>query len=361
MLGLKKSEKKISSKLNTNILLILEVSIFSFINHKKLRIRFNPNPSSNKKLNELDNTLVDFNSEIAKKIDNILEENGKKDIIFSADSIFKKELEQPMQNIVEFRLPIIKQPEMPHSSDEEKTTFKEFYEAKFPAEYYYRFKDPKDASSTKIKTSDDSEKQEKTTGSTKAVPHIKIKKENVLIDEELKKKHNGLSKKEEELKKQKEKLEREKELLKKQEQELKKEAKLKLKQKKLEEKQRKIQEKQKIKEEKQKEKEEKIKELLLLKKIEQEKKKKKKEDDTSVTQTRTIEDKTDETVKDFDKLVLTKKESGREKIFFDEDVEKIIPVIDSLLEKLPENVIEDFAQSDDFALYEKVVNKYKKK
>jgi len=59
--------------------------------------------------------------------------------------------------------------------------------------------------------------------------------------------------------------------------------------------------------------------------------------------------------------VLNKKENVKEKTFFDEDVEKIIPVIDSLLEKLPEKVIEDFVQSDDFALYEKVVSKYKKK
>ena len=50
-----------------------------------------------------------------------------------------------------------------------------------------------------------------------------------------------------------------------------------------------------------------------------------------------------------------------EKTFFDEDVEKIIPVIDTLLEKLPDDVIDEFAESDDFVLYEKVVKKYKNK
>ena len=45
---------------------------------------------------------------------------------------------------------------------------------------------------------------------------------------------------------------------------------------------------------------------------------------------------------------------------FDSDVEKLLPVIDSLLEKLPDEVIDSFAKSDDFALYEKVVKKYKK-
>jgi len=291
MLGLKKSEKKVIYKLNTNLLLISKMGVFgSTNNHKRLRIRFNPNASLNKKSNstkklnnnsfEGDIGSTNFNLEIAKKIDNLLEENRKKDIIFSTDSTFQKGLEQPMQNIVEFRLPITKQPGISNLSDEEKntfkeTTFKEFYETKFPAEYYYRFKDPKNTSSTKNKTSDEPVKQEKTaTSSTKAVPHIKIKKENILIDEELRKKHNGLSKKEEwaakreeELKREQEKLKREKELLKKQEIEFKKEAKQKLKQKKLEEKQRKLEEKQKIKEEKQREKEEKIQELLLLKNI----------------------------------------------------------------------------------------------
>ena len=50
----------------------------------------------------------------------------------------------------------------------------------------------------------------------------------------------------------------------------------------------------------------------------------------------------------------------QEHIPWDEDVEKLIPIIDTLLEKLPEDVIENFANSDDFGLYEKVVSKYKK-
>jgi hypothetical protein len=45
----------------------------------------------------------------------------------------------------------------------------------------------------------------------------------------------------------------------------------------------------------------------------------------------------------------------------DNDVEKLLPIIDSLLEKLPEEVIDDFANSDYFQLYEKVMNKYKNK
>ena len=46
---------------------------------------------------------------------------------------------------------------------------------------------------------------------------------------------------------------------------------------------------------------------------------------------------------------------------WDEDVEKLIPIIDSLLEKLPEEVIDEFAKSEGFSLYEKVILKYKNK
>lgn len=42
----------------------------------------------------------------------------------------------------------------------------------------------------------------------------------------------------------------------------------------------------------------------------------------------------------------------------DEDVKKVLLITDELLAKLPEEVIEDFASSEDFDLYQKVMNKY---
>jgi hypothetical protein len=45
----------------------------------------------------------------------------------------------------------------------------------------------------------------------------------------------------------------------------------------------------------------------------------------------------------------------------DEDVRQALIIIDNLLEKLPEETIEEFVNSKDFAIYEKVVNKYKSK
>ncbi|MEM4257529.1 MAG: hypothetical protein QXL17_00010 [Candidatus Thermoplasmatota archaeon] len=43
----------------------------------------------------------------------------------------------------------------------------------------------------------------------------------------------------------------------------------------------------------------------------------------------------------------------------DEDVKQVLMITDELLGKLPENVIEDFAQSKDFEIYERVMSKYK--
>jgi len=42
-------------------------------------------------------------------------------------------------------------------------------------------------------------------------------------------------------------------------------------------------------------------------------------------------------------------------------VRKVLIVIDNLLEKLPEETIDEFVNSKDFAVYEKVINKYKNK
>lgn len=42
----------------------------------------------------------------------------------------------------------------------------------------------------------------------------------------------------------------------------------------------------------------------------------------------------------------------------DDDVRKLLLITDKLLGKLPENVIEEFASSDDFTFYERIMNKY---
>jgi len=49
----------------------------------------------------------------------------------------------------------------------------------------------------------------------------------------------------------------------------------------------------------------------------------------------------------------------KEKTFFDEDIKKVLLITDHLLEKLPEDVINEFIKSKDFELYERVINKIK--
>jgi hypothetical protein len=62
-----------------------------------------------------------------------------------------------------------------------------------------------------------------------------------------------------------------------------------------------------------------------------------------------------------------KKEEFKEKInqpeqtFLDEDIKKLLIITDDLLSKLPDEVIDEFAKSEDFKLYSKVFNKYKLK
>jgi hypothetical protein len=56
-----------------------------------------------------------------------------------------------------------------------------------------------------------------------------------------------------------------------------------------------------------------------------------------------------------------KREYSPDNLNLDEDVAKLLPIIDSLFEKLPEEVVDEFTKSEYFELYEKVLLKYKNK
>ena len=60
-----------------------------------------------------------------------------------------------------------------------------------------------------------------------------------------------------------------------------------------------------------------------------------------------------------DTLIVGKKEMEKEDFILDEDIKKILLMTDNLLGNLPEEVIDEFVKSKDFALYEKVISKYK--
>ena len=61
----------------------------------------------------------------------------------------------------------------------------------------------------------------------------------------------------------------------------------------------------------------------------------------------------------FHRFVSGKKETIELNPLLDDDVRKVLLITDGLLEKLPEDVIDDFVKSKDFELYEKIINKYK--
>ncbi len=128
-----------------------------------------------------------------------------------------------------------------------------------------------------------------------------------------------------------------------------------------------------IEQEKVKLEEEKKKEKLTLKEAEKIKvKKPKKEKFTLFSKKKQKKKKTEEKPKEqpveeveekpleIDELIKEKATTDQKPVL-DDDVEKLLPILDELLENLPEDVIDEFAHSDKFTLYEKVMRKYQNK
>jgi len=121
-----------------------------------------------------------------------------------------------------------------------------------------------------------------------------------------------------------------------------------------------------IEQEKEKLEEQKKKEKLMHKEAEKIKAKKpKKEKFTLFSKKKPKKKKTEEKPKEQPveeiKEVIIEKPTKDEKTFLDNDVEKLLPILDDLLENLPEDVIDEFAHSAKFTLYEKVMRKYQNK
>jgi hypothetical protein len=57
--------------------------------------------------------------------------------------------------------------------------------------------------------------------------------------------------------------------------------------------------------------------------------------------------------------IIDKKEVEKENPLLDEDIKNVLEITDNLLEKLPDEVIDEFVKSKDYELYEKVIKKYK--
>jgi len=128
------------------------------------------------------------------------------------------------------------------------------------------------------------------------------------------------------------------------------------KKKKIEEKQKiktiKIQEKKKEKPEKKEQKQEKEKKVKIKKKIRIGIKRKDGE------KKKLFKDKEEENITEPEK---TQDIKGSEPVLFDDEISQALEIIDELLGELPEEKIDEFVQSDDFKIYERVVSRYKKK
>ena len=367
-----KENKQVIAELD---LLLLEMWFLSNLRNKK--IRFNPEPIfnffniSNKQPPQRKENFVDLHFEIAKKVDALIAKYESELTTNEPQMITKIQSDIPISDIIEKREPsVIRQPEVPVFTSEsfQNISFgefkqqEEFFEIVEPPEFIPVEDDiqenedngsskmfgDQDRSSLKIfsvlgrikvrnntttkqktiKTEKTKKQPVKTKQSTTQTNGVSIKKE------ELEKTRNEIEAKKKALKNAKEK-EKEKKLeLKRQKTEKRKAQKLKKLEMKRLQKEKKLKELNKLKEEKQKEKEkqktEKLKQQKLKEKEKTEKiKTEKKEEKTKkAKKEKKIKEKQEKTV-EMDKFIKTKEKIKSQ---YDKDVEKLIPIIDGLLE-----------------------------
>jgi len=367
---------------------------------KGKKIKFNPKPFSRPSKNS-----INFHLDAVKKIDDLLEDfeketkeqNKEKTIDSSCKLIeirepLKRKTMPPLETEPDF-IPEINDedpfPTRPHRGSTSEFRFvkkirespdivfikKDFGERIKDEDFHTRMIGGKDIESQKhatgfahikLRIKDERLKQEKKTQTdekTKTMTNrenngvTKTKKELEETKEEIqeKKKELELAKKEAK-EKEKELVEKmiEKEKKKKEDEKLKKidmkKAKIATKEKerelkkkaKLEEKQKKLEAKMALKEEK-----------LKQKKL---KERQKHKESSDLLKTKSKEDKEP---KEMHHFILGKKETIEINPLLDDDVRKVLIITDGLLEKLPDEIIDDFVKSKDFELYEKVINKYK--
>ena len=376
---------------------------------KNKRVRFNPRPfkkptrTSIKEVGEKKDNLVDFHLEIVKKIDEIIEKNQRETVDIDNVVSSEKKPDSILKSIVEIREPWVRKTEISQFTPE--LRFKgdtnrlegfedELFEVENPMVLgcFENVETPlvkKENKTHNIFEEKDENLQHKTIMS---LGRIKIRRNNVkktgknrdisvkkdkkrvtednsnglsTVKKELEKTKMELEKKKKELEEMKRKARLKEEELKKKKEERKKREKLR----KLELKKLAREEKIRAKEAKKKarEKEKMRRKLEREKKLEtkqKEKEKKKVEKETSEKKEKLVglfskkrKDKTVETTSTTeDETVVSKK---GEDFNWDEEVREALIIIDRLLEKLPDETIDEFVQSKDFEVYERVVSKYK--
>ena len=401
-----------------NIFLIASMGTFGWFKGKN--IKFNPRPFTEKRQTRtVEKNTVDFHVEITKKIDALVEAH-EKEVVF--EEVGSTSQGETLEEIAEQRKPVKRKPEMPRIATEIPTPHvfnnleakNELFDIELPSAISPNFKfvttleEPKDGTHTQnigqepVKDEDfhswmlggHKEKQKLAMN----FANIKVrKKEDITKQKEIKSndKHkkndktsavkkkktikiNSVTKKKKEPEKTKKEIEERKkefanyilETAEKKEREKEKE----LKKKKIE-KQKEEKEEGKLKtlEQKKAAKGAKMKEREMMKKARITEKKKKLEAKKALKEEKlnkkTLKKKVAKPKKEKIKtkhstpgmhhFISGKKETVVENPLLDEDIKKVLSITDNLLEKLPEEVIDKFAQSEDFELYEKVMSKYK--
>jgi trichohyalin len=394
MLYLKNKRNKLVLS-NLDIYLAHELGFFSLFKGKKIRL--NPKPFSNETINLNDENLIDLHLQIVKKIDELIGKHEKELQNKEPEPLSKRQKTLSLLKVVEIREPSIKRPEMPNfkTDIETKNVFGElshdegFFEIEIPHETSFN-DEKKQADNSNFNSWMLGDHDKKSQKSLMGLLRVKVRSKNRPINQSQKVKEtkktnnyaiakNELEQTKKEIEQKKKALEeakiKEKELIqkieeKKKEEKFKKfELKKKMKEKIVREKEAEKARKQKDKElkrleqEKLKQEQIKIKEKEKIEKQKELERKKKKEFKHKKSEKKEVsffkkEKEEEEKLTDVNEL---QKELEERETFLDDDVEKLIPIIDQLLEKLPDDVIEEFAQSKDFILYEKVVSKYKNK
>jgi len=405
-----KMDEKTQDFLELNCLLLTEMGLLNTL--KKKNIYFNPRPFSKTKctikdVQDSQKNLVDFHIEVNKKIDGIIDKKEIKEF----HPVSKDELEQTLQEIVEIRSPWNRNleilefnPEIQREGEwieQEKNEFnnllfgeQENRSVETLGRIRIRGKGGKTEKTVNnngfTKTKKDLEKtKEELEKRKKELEEIeRLAKEK---EEELKRKAEEKKKKEKQREIERKKREKEEKIKQREiEKQKKLEAKRLLKEQKIKEKQARIEqlklEKEKKKRLKEKEKQEKIREIEKLK-LEKENERLKKLEAERLLKEEKIKEKLakkEEILKTKEKKKKETREQEKKPIIhfrekaeksektikddvketdsdWDEEVRQAFTIIDNLLENLPDEKIDEFVRSDDFAIYERVVSKYKKK
>jgi len=329
-----------------SIFLTLEGSILSKIKQ---------NVKSSQKKSKIDLKIkkigtIELTPELSKKIDDTIKKHNNKD-----ETVLKETVE--IRNSYD-RSPITPEFYTGKTNDQQVFLDEELFELEKPLELYYK-NDSLYLSNDKTFSFFFKKNTNKKT-KKKSIPKTKNKKQkaktkNKNVKSNKKSKKTNTTKTKKELKKTKSKLSQKKKGIKKLE---KKTKGRKLKKKKREKKPKKIKKPKKNKLEKKNKPKKKVKKRIGIRlpnkkqKDKEPKKSKKKEKGFFKTK------KKEKNVPDNKK---TQDVTSTDTTDFDEEIGEALEIIDNLLGELPEEKIDEFVQSDDFKVYERVVEKYKKK